>query len=149
MPGFSDYTEAQIRAHVFRTGTFAKPAALWVALHTADPTDAGTGAEVSTSGTGYGRVQRNPADANWTAAAATDGKTANAAVVTFGTPSGSWGTVTHMGIWDAETGGNLIASGPLALAKTIGGTDPAPSFAIGALSVTFALLSDYMNQQIR
>ena len=135
MAGMSDYLEVQLRAHVFRTGSFTKPTGLWVSLHTADPTDAGTGTEVS--GGSYARVARAPLDANWTAASATDGVTTNAAAVTFPAPTANWGVVTHFGIWDAATTGNLICHGALTTPKTINNLDPAPSFAIGAISVTF------------
>lgn len=136
MSNMSDYLEAQLRTHIFRTGTFAKPTALYVSLHTADPTDAATGAEVT--GGAYARVQRNPLDANWTAASATDGVTDNAADITFPAPTANWGTVTHFGIWDAPTGGNLLCYGALTTPRTINSGDPAPVFSAGALDVTFA-----------
>lgn len=131
----SDYLEVQLRAHLFRSGTFAKPAALFVSLHTADPGDTGAN---EVSGGNYSRVQRDPSDANWTAPDNTGGVTANASAITFPAPTGNWGTVTHVGIWDAATGGNFLASGPLATPKTVNANDAAPSFAAGALVVTFS-----------
>jgi hypothetical protein len=71
MSQMSDYLEGQIRAHIFRTATFTKPGALHVSLHTADPTDAGTGTEVS--GGAYARVARAPLDELDPAASATNG----------------------------------------------------------------------------
>jgi hypothetical protein len=136
MANMSDYLEAQLRAHVFRTGSFAKPAALYVSLHTADPTDAGTGAEVT--GGSYARVARNPGDANWAAGGATDGATDNVADITFPAPTAGWGTVTHFGIWDAAIGGNLLVHAALTTPRTINGGDPAPVFPAGALDVAFA-----------
>src|SRR5262245_1520988 len=116
MSQMSDYLEVELRKHIFRTGSFTKPSALYVSLHTADPTDAGTGTEVS--GGSYARVQRDPLDANWTAASATNGLTDNAAAITFPSPTANWGTVTHFGIWDASTSGNLICYGALTVSKT-------------------------------
>ncbi len=138
MSQMSDYLEVELRKHIFRTGSFTKPTALWISLHTADPTDAATGAEVSTTGTAYGRVNLAPLDANWTAASATDGITTNAVAITFGVPTANWGVVTHFGIWDASTAGNMLTYGQLTSPKTINNGDPAPSFAIGAISITFA-----------
>lgn len=109
--------------------------ALFVALYTAAPSDAGGGTEVS--GGAYARVQVNPADANWTAASATDGLTDNAAAITFPTATASWGTVTHVGIHDGLTGGNLLLHGALTTSKTVGNGDTF-SFAAGALDVTWA-----------
>ena len=136
MANMSNYLEVELRKHLFRTGSFTKPTALGVSLHTADPTDAGGGAEVS--GGSYARVNVPPLDANWTAPDATGGLTDNAAAITFPVPTANWGVVTHFGIWDATTAGNLLVHGALAAPKTINNGDAAPSFAIGALDVTFA-----------
>ena len=136
MANASDYLEVQLRNHLFRTATFTKPAALYVALHTADPTDAATGAEVS--GGSYARVQRNPLDANWTAASATDGRTTNAADIVFPAPTANWGTVTHASLWDAASGGNMLAHAPLDAPRTISSGAAPPSFAAGALAAVFA-----------
>lgn len=135
MAKMSDYLEGELRKHIFRTGSFTKPTALYISLHTADPTDAGTGAEVS--GGGYARVQRDPADANWSGASATDGLTDNVAAITFPAPTANWGVVTHFAIWDAATAGNMLIHGQLTTSKTINNGDPAPSFAAGALDITF------------
>lgn len=136
MAAMSDYLEVELRKHIFRTGSFPKPSALYVALFTAAPSDAGGGTEVS--GGGYARVQRDPLDANWTADSPTDGLTDNAAAITFPTPTADWGQVTHFGIFDASSGGNLLFHGGLTTPKTVNDGDPAPSFAAGALSITFA-----------
>lgn len=132
----SDYLEVELRKHIFRTGSFTKPSALYVSLHTAAPDEDASPTNEVTGGS-YARVQRDPLDANWTAASATDGNTDNAAAITFPTPSANWGTVTHFGIWDASTSGNMLLSGTITPNKTINNGDPAPSFAIGALDVTF------------
>jgi hypothetical protein len=132
----SDYLEVELRKHLFRTGSFTKPTELWVALFTVTPSDSGGGTEVT--GGSYARVQRDPLDANWTAASATDGVTDNAAAVTFATPSANWGTVVAFGIFDASTAGNLLVWGPITPNKTINNGDPAPAFAAGALDVTIA-----------
>lgn len=135
MANMSDYLEVELRKHIFRTGSFTKPSALHVSLHTASPADDASGTEVS--GGSYARVQRDPLDANWTAASATNGLTDNAAAITFPAPTANWGVVTHFGIWDAATTGNLLVHGALGTPKTINNNDAAPSFAIGDLDVTF------------
>mgnify|MGYP001605271628 CR=1 FL=1 len=136
MSKMSDYLEGQLRAHIFRTASFTKPTALYVSLHTADPLDAATGAEVS--GGAYARVSVPPLDANWTAPDTTGGLTDNVAAITFPAPTANWGVVTHFAIWDAATVGNMLVHGVLTTPKTINNGDAAPSFAIGALDVTFA-----------
>lgn len=136
MSNMSDYLEGQLRAHLFRTASFTKPTVLGVALFTVTPSDSGGGTEVT--GGSYARVNLAPLDANWTAASATDGNTDNAVAITFPTPSANWGTVVAFGIFDATSAGNLLVWGPITPNKTINNGDPAPSFAIGALDVTFA-----------
>jgi hypothetical protein len=130
--------------HLFRAATFAKPAALHVALFTAAPSDAGGGTEVA--GGGYARVATPPGDATWTAtqggisgaSSGTGGATSNAAAVTFPTPTADWGTVTHVGIFTAATGGTLLVWAPLTAARAILNGDPAPRFPAGAFVITVA-----------
>jgi hypothetical protein len=145
MAAFSNYLENKLIDHVFRAATFSKPSALYVSLHTADVTDAGTGTEVS--GGAYARAQLDPSDTNWTAtqggtsgnSSGTGGHTDNADAVTFPAPSGAnWGVVTHFGIWDASSSGNLLFHGALGTPKTINDGDAAPTFPIGDLDVTLA-----------
>lgn len=143
MSQMSDYLENQIIDHIFRTTAFTKPTVLAVALLTAAPTDAGGGTEVS--GNAYARVSLNPLDANWNGtqgnttgvSSGTGGVTSNASVITFPTPTASWGTVTHFGLYDATTAGNLILWGTLTVSKVINNGD-AVTFPAGSLQFTFA-----------
>jgi hypothetical protein len=138
MSQMSDYLEVELRKHLFRTGSFTKPTVLGVALFTVTPSDAGGGTEVT--GGSYARCTTNtaPLDANWTGASSTDGICTNAQVLTFPTPSAGWGTVVAFGIFDAASAGNLLVWGPLTQNKGINNGDPAPTFPIGSLSITFA-----------
>jgi hypothetical protein len=136
MSAMSDYLEEQFINHLFRSSTFAKPAALWVSLHTADPTDAGTGTEVS--GGSYARVQNDPDDANWDDPGSTGGQTANTADIVFPDPTGNWGTITWSAIFDAPTGGNMIARAQLGSPKVVSSGDAGPKFPAGSLVYTAA-----------
>ena len=113
---FSDYLEGQLLQHAFGSATWAKPAGLWVALYTTPSTDAAPGAEVTSTG-GYARV----AATFGVAPAQADGASAmwNTTVLQFPVASADWGVVTHCGIHDAVTAGNLLASGQLAVAKQV------------------------------
>jgi hypothetical protein len=145
MSQLSDYAENQIADHMFRTATWSKPAGLYIALFTAAPSDSGGGTEVS--GGSYARVNAGaPANANWEgthgsvtgASSGTNGRIRNAAALTFPAPTADWGTVTHIGIFDASSGGNLLIWSALAASKTISNGDQAPAIAINGLAVTFA-----------
>jgi hypothetical protein len=132
MADLSTYLRNLLRDHVFRTATFAKPTALHISLHTGDP--GRTGANEVTGGS-YARVARAPLDANWTAPA--DGAVENAAAITFPSPTANWGSITHAGVWDAATAGNFLGRADVVPDKTVNASDPAPSFAIGALDFIF------------
>lgn len=136
MSAKSDYLENEIIKHIFRTGSFTKPTVLGVALFTAAPSDAGGGTEVT--GGSYARVDHPPLDANWDATSGTDGLTANTTAITFPAPTADWGQITHFGIFDATSGGNLLYHGALTTPKTVNNGDPAPSFPIGSLQITEA-----------
>ena len=105
----------------------------YVSLHTADPTDAGTGTEVS--GTGYARVQ-----ASFNTATGTDASETTDTDTTWAAAgSGGWGTVGWIGLWDSAIGGsnNMIYHTALDASKTI---DEGDVFKItaGNLTVTLA-----------
>ena len=130
MAEFSNYLENALINAVLRNTSYTSPATVYVSLYTSDPTDADSGTEVSTSGTGYARTAV-------TMGAPSDGVSTNSADVTFPTATASWGTVTHIGIHDASTSGNLLFHTPLDTSKTI---DSGDIFKIttGNLSVTLA-----------
>jgi hypothetical protein len=145
MSALSDFAENKLIDHVFRSSSYTKPTGLWLALFTVAPSDAGGGTEVSTSGTGYGRVQHGPSDTAWKStngttsgdSTGTGGQTTNATAITFGSPTASWGTIQAFGLFDAETGGNLLVHGSLSTPKVVNNGDNAPEFQ--ANSVTFTL----------
>ena len=126
---FSDNAETLVLNWIFTDGAATRPTAWYLALFTTDPTDAGTGTEVSTSGTAYARQ---------TVAFSVSGDTAtNTAAVEFPTATASYGTVSHVGVFDASTGGNLIAHAALAAAKTID-TGDVLRLPTGDLDITLA-----------
>lgn len=118
------------------------PTNLYVGLLTAAPSDAGGGTEVT--GGSYARVTVASSLANWAgtqgagttvASSGTSGTTSNNGAITFPTPTANWGTVTHFGIYDATSAGNLLFWGALTTSKTVNNGDAAPSFAAAALSI--------------
>lgn len=130
MGSFSDFWELEILDHVFGKGSYTPPTNIFIALSTADPTDSG-GSIAEPSGGSYARKSTAPAD--WDAAVA--GALDNANAITFVTATGSWGTISHFALFDALTGGNMLAHGTLSTSKTIGSGDTA-SFAAGDLDVS-------------
>ena len=139
MAAMSDYLEGQLINLIFRTATYSKPGTIAIALCTAAPTDASTGAtipEVANS-FGYARVTFGPADANWSAPIAGDGTTRNVTAITFPQASGgSWGTITYVAVVDSATwgAGNMLFYGALTTPKTIDDQDIF-AFAINQLDI--------------
>jgi hypothetical protein len=128
MAEMSNFLENALINATLRATTYTSVATVYVSLWTSDPTDAGSGTEVS--GGSYARTAV-------TFAAPSNGVTTNSADVTFPTATASWGTVGWIGINDAATSGNLLYHSPLDTSKTI---DSGDIFKIstGNLSVTLA-----------
>ena len=102
------------------------PGTVYVALFTSDPTDAGTGTEVS--GGSYARQ-------SIAFSSASGGTTSNSAKITFPTATADWGTVTHWGLYDASPSGNLLWHGSLSASKAVASGDTV-EIAIGDLDIT-------------
>jgi len=128
MAEMSNFLENALINATLRNTTYTSVATVYVSLWTSDPTDAGSGTEVS--GGSYARTAV-------TFGAPSNGASLNSADVTFPTATASWGTVGWIGINDAASSGNLLYHSPLDTAKTI---DTGDIFKIstGNLSVTLA-----------
>lgn len=151
MAAMSDFLENKLIDWLMRgqaigiTGASAAagtgPTNLYFGLLTAAPSDAGGGTEVT--GGSYARVAVASTLANWAgthgagttvASTGTTGTTSNNNAITFPAPTANWGLVTHFGVYDASSGGNLLLWGALTVSKTINNGDAAPSFAAAAFS---------------
>jgi len=108
---FSNFLETEILDHVFAGAAYTAPTTKYLALYTAAPGETGGGTEVTTSGTAYVRKA--------VAFTTTGNTTSNTAAVEFPTATASFGTVTHVGVFDAATSGNLMAYATLSSSKAI------------------------------
>ena len=114
MAELSNYLENELIDHLLRNLAYTSPTTVYVALYTDDPTDADAGTEVT--GGSYARQ-------SVAFGAPSDGAADNSSDITFPTASASWGTITHVGLRDAVTGGNLLFHSPLAASKAVGNGD--------------------------
>jgi hypothetical protein len=110
MAAMSNFLETALVNATLRNTSFTSPATVFVALYTTDPTDANTGTEVT--GGSYARQSA-------TFAAPSNGASTTNADVTFPAATANQGTITHFGIMDALTAGNLLYHGLLNNSKTI------------------------------
>lgn len=128
MSAMSDYLENEILDHILGTGAYTMPTTVYVGLSTGSFNDDNSGTELT--GNGYARVAI-------TFGAAASGTASNNAAVEFSAATGSWGTVSHFGLFDASTAGNLLIHGALTASKVIESGDIL-KIAIGDMDITAA-----------
>lgn len=106
----SNTYETHVLNYVFKTTSLTRPTAWYLALYTGAPSDAGGGTEVS--GNGYARQ---------TAAWSVSGNLAtNSGAIEYPACTGNaWGTVTHIGVHTAASGGDLIVHSSLTTSKAV------------------------------
>jgi hypothetical protein len=110
---FSDTFETTVLKWTFTTDSVTRPTNWYLGLFTSDPTDAGTGTEIS--GNGYTREA--------VTFSVTGDTATNTAAIEFDAATASWGTVSHVGVFDAASSGNLIAHSSLTTAKAVSAGD--------------------------
>ena len=107
----SNTFETHTLNYLFTTTSVTRPTAWYIALFTSNPAEDASGIEVSTSGTAYARQS-----ATFTVSG---NEATNSAAIEFPTATASYGTVTHIGVFDAASAGNLIAYAALTTSKAI------------------------------
>ena len=130
MAALSDYAEKLLLDWSMTTGSATRPTAWYVALYTSAPSDSGGGTEVSTGG--YARQT-----VTFGAAATPGGTTDNTTTVTFTASGDNWGTVSHIGLFDASTSGNLLWHGAMTAPKTVNDGDTL-EFSVGNIDLSIA-----------
>ncbi|MGW8822217.1 phage tail fiber protein [Paenibacillus lautus] len=124
----SNYLAAALLNQVFRNTAYTRPSKVYLALYTSNPTAADTGQEVA--GGGYARQEVTfgaPANENYTIYHPTTGQQVtvskptikNSTDIAMPTATADWGQVSHIGIRDAATGGNLLYFGALETPRSI------------------------------
>ena len=127
MSKFSDYLETQILNSTLKGGSFPTITTAYLAVFIGDPTDAASGgAEGSWT--------------NYTRQAMSFGTISGGAVnsstqIQFPALVGSNVTISHIGIFDAATSGNMLYHTNLATSKTLP-ADDVLSFAVSGVTVT-------------
>jgi len=130
MAALSDHAEKLLLDWMMTTGSATRPTAWYVGLFTAAPSDAGGGTEVS--GSGYAREA-----VTFAAASTPGGTTSNTGDVSFTAAGGNWGTITHIGIFDASSAGNLLWHGSMTASKVVNDGDTL-QFSTGNIDLTIA-----------
>jgi hypothetical protein len=110
---FSNTYETNVLTYTFTTGAVTRPTAWYIGLFTDNPGEAQGGTEVS-----GGSYVREAVTFTVSGDLATNG-----AAVEWPVATATWGTITHIAVYDASTSGNQIAYAPLTNAKTIASGD--------------------------
>jgi|TARA_Y100000034_G_scaffold31591_1_gene38598 hypothetical protein len=124
MAAISDYLENKLLDHVMRNTAYSSPSDVYLALFTSNPTDAGTGTQVS--GGSYARQAI-------ICGASSSGTISNSAEISFTSMPAV--TVTHIGVYDASTSGNLLFHGALSSSKSVDAGDTF-KIAVGDLDIS-------------
>lgn len=135
---FSQYLAGQILNWV-RGNAFATALSnVFVTIHTGDPGTAGTSNDTTSNVTGSAnRVSVASSAFSAVAAAGAGGfQITNTGTVQLTTSAvnATPVSITHFGLWDAQTGGNFLASGTLTTAVDVQSGDTV-QFNIGAMAV--------------
>ncbi len=112
----SDYLENKLLDHVLGNTAYTQPAALYMALYTSDSgLETGTPTDEIDAG-GYKRINVTTLGGY---TAASGGSSHNEEDMEFPTATADWGTVTHLALMDAVTGGNVLIWAPLVAAREV------------------------------
>lgn len=111
----TDTYETLLLKYLLTTDSVTRPTNWYVGLYASgnQPSDSSAGTELS--GNGYARQS--------VSFSVTSNSGTNSGTVQFPTATASWGTITFAGIFDASTGGNLIAYSQLGASKVIDTND--------------------------
>lgn len=117
--GLSAYLKTAVLNWIRGIAMPAAPAAVYVGLHTQDPTDDGSVGEISTVGTGYERIAM---EFDAPALDEEDGGhyIDNTDEELFPEALTEWGNISHCSLWTAQSGGNCLATGTATTVKAIG-----------------------------
>jgi hypothetical protein len=110
MAELSNYLENKLLDHVLRNESYTSPTTVYVGLYTSDPGDDNSGTEVT--GGSYARQILN-------VTTATGGIVTSSADVTFPQATAQWGTISHIGLLDAVSSGNLLMHTPLTTPRLV------------------------------
>ncbi len=127
----SYYSANRLLDKNFGATAYSEPSTYYFGLSTTTIQIDGTGA-TEPSGSAYARVSLANNKTNW--GTASNAALTNSTAVTFPESTGSWGTITYVGMWDASTAGNIWWFDSLSPARTVASSTTV-LFAVGAITV--------------
>lgn len=138
----SNYLQQAVLNNILRAEPWTAPTTIYVALFTnGAPSLNGTGGtEVAENAqTNYTRVAIPAGPTSWSTASGVNQEYSNLIEIVYNVPgSQAWGTITSCGLYDAQTGGNLLWVGTIGTAKPVSPGDGAPRILAGQLKISRA-----------
>jgi len=127
MTEFSNYLENAIIDHFFRQEAVTSPATRYIALHSANPAEDASGAELAISN-GYERQSAS-------FGAGSNGVSTSNVEIAF-SASGDWTAATHFAIWDSYTAGNMLMYSALDTTVDLSGAGQRVVFEVASITIT-------------
>lgn len=121
----TNYAANALLDHLFSKSTFTQPD-IYVGLGT-------TSGEIS--GMGYARVATTSSDWSSGSDSGSIGIVSNLNTITFANPTGNWGLVSKIHIWDSLSGGNQLAEEDLEGLKDVVAGQEGIEFGVGDISI--------------
>ena len=134
MSAASNYLENKLLDHTLTATGYTAPGTRYLGLFLNVSTQAAANLEAGTltdeiSGGSYARQ-------TIAFGSASGGTSSSSATVTFPAATANWGTVTHVAVMDAATGGNVLFWGAVTTAKTI---ETGDTFQVSSGNLTISL----------
>jgi hypothetical protein len=140
MGSIADYLENELLDHCFNAA-YSSPTTVFLGLSTADPLDTAAGL-AEPSGGAYSRV-------TITFVTAASRNVTQKAKVTFPQATNAWGTISHYGVFDAVSAGNMLAHGSLNTSKgVVNGNTPSVATSEVVISYSAGEISNYLAHKL-
>lgn len=119
MAALTQYAQKKLLDHFLDIAAYTAPSPSYVSLHTADPTEAGSHSNEVTIGIGSTGYTRQSLFGVMGPTGASDGISRNTSIIETAAALTDWGTISHLGIEDAATAGNMTMAAEATEARTI------------------------------
>lgn len=115
MANMTRYLRKATLDHVLGKIEFTMPAEVYLALFTADPTDLGSTADEVTGGS----YARQAIEGIMSETDLASGRSTNSSEISFPVATADWGLITHIGVMDDLSAGNMIYFGQADTARLL------------------------------
>lgn len=120
----SNYAEKKLLDHLLGVASYTMPGTVYLAVHTADPGEDGSASEIAVTRVAIA----------WDATTLGAGTTSSSGSVTFASMPTTTLPASYISLWDASSGGNCLATGPMTTSRGPFTSGDSLTFAAGAVT---------------